>query len=209
MGLKKQTPKLFGLRVWHFSTFQFLNKKLERKKMPYLLCLKVWNELKEIDYKLALNVRGGGCPYCKGILDWACFPRKPRGIEDLENERRISFCCRSCRKRVTPASVRFLWKKVYVLLAVALEPERKMIGVCSRTVARWIKFWAKKLSIRSPFCVRFRYLLPVDFAFSLQSMISSFIKNGEIQFLSMAKFLRPLGCAPNLRYGDFRAEDAC
>lgn len=172
------------------------------------LCPLVWAFFKQIDCQKALQVKKSGCRLCKGILDWASFPRKPRGLEYLGGERRMSFCCRDCRKRVTPDSVRFLWKKVYVLLAVALEPERRIIGVCRRTVARWRQFWSDQLSVRSEFCAHFRYLLPVGFSFSCQSMLSSFSSGSDIQFALLARFLSPLGCAPWLRFHCFRAEDA-
>jgi hypothetical protein len=167
--------------------------------MPWL-CPIVWELLKRIDHEFAMKAKDEGCRYCKGKLDWASFPRKPRGIESLGPERRMSFCCRECRKRETPRSARFLWKKVYVLLAVALEPEVGMIGVGVRTVARWQAWWSEQLSEKSVFCVHRRYLLPVEFAFSLSSMVGSFTKDAWYDCLALARFLNPLGCAPSLRF---------
>ena len=167
--------------------------------MPWL-CPIIWELLKRIDYEIAMKAKAEGCRHCKGKLDWASFPRKPRGIECLHPERRMSFCCRNCRKRVTPQSSRFLWKKVYVLLAVALEPEVGMIGVGLRTVARWRAWWRDQLTEGSQFCVRFRYQLPVEFAFDLTSMIGVFHGGGRCNFVDLARFLNPLGCAPWLRF---------
>jgi hypothetical protein len=42
--------------------------------------------LVEIDRELAAKARAHGCPYCGG-------------------EMRLSYCCESCRRRTTPASV--------------------------------------------------------------------------------------------------------
>jgi hypothetical protein len=167
--------------------------------MPWL-CPIIWEFLKRIDYDLAIQAKDKGCRRCKGKLDWASFPRKPRGIECLQLERRMSFCCRICRKRLTPRSSRFLWKKVYVLLAVALEPELGLIGVGRRTVARWRVWWRAQLSEGSHFCGHFRYRLPIDFAFDLASMIGFFEKDARYDFVGLARFLHPLGCAPWLRF---------
>ena len=170
--------------------------------MQTWLCPTLWDRLKEIDYKLALKAKSAGCPHCQGVLDWASFARKPRGIEQTE-VRRFSLCCRQCRKRVTPRSTRFLWKKVYVLLAVVVGPEKGLMGVGLRTVGRWRQYWQEHLSCQSLFYVHFRYLLPVDFASNLHSMISSFS-----DWIAMAQFVSPLGCSPHLRFEHFRAEDA-
>jgi hypothetical protein len=164
--------------------------------------------LKQIDYEFAIKVKAKGCRCCKGKLDWASFPRKPRGIESLQSERRLSFCCRSCRKRVTPNSARFLWKKVYVLLVVAVEPVTGIVGVCRRTVERWRRWWQSELCENSLFCVHFRYCLPVEFSFDLGSLIEVFKKTDRINFIALSRFLSPLGCAPRLRFYKFRAEDA-
>ncbi len=167
--------------------------------MPWL-CPIIWELLKRNDYELAMKAKAEGCRHCLGKLDWASFPRKPRGLESLKPERRLSFCCRSCRKRMTPRSARFLWKKVYVLLAVALEPEVGMIGVCRRTVVRWRAWWSQQLFEGSLFCAHFRYYLPVEFAFDLRSMIGSFSKDASFNFVALARFLNPLGCAPGMRF---------
>ena len=77
-----------------------------------------WSLLFEIDQDLAETTRKNGCP-CGGRLHRANYPRKPRGGPDTLPETyqlRLSFCCDrdGCRKRVTPPSVRFLGRKVYL-----------------------------------------------------------------------------------------------
>jgi hypothetical protein len=172
------------------------------------LCLKNWELLKGIDYKIAVAAKAQNCPDCQGKLDWASFPRKPRGLDFLSDDRRFSLCCRQCRHRVTPASVRFLWRKIYISLVVALGSEHGGTELDRRTLGRWRLFWKQHLSVDSLFCQHFRHRLPVAFSFSLTSMIASFSIGTEIGLILMARFLSPLGCAPKLRFIKFCADDA-
>jgi hypothetical protein len=112
-----------------------------------------------IDAEHAERVHQCGCPQCGGALDHADYPRKPRGeLGEAAGsyERRCSFCCRvdGCRKRATPASLRFFGRKVYiaVLVIVASAAGRSMRltgrgrprsvqGVPARTVRRWLDWW--------------------------------------------------------------------
>lgn len=123
--------------------------------------------LAEIDAQHAERVRGEGCPECGGALDRADYPRKPRGeLGEAagEYERRCSFCCRvdGCRKRATPASLRFFGRKVYfaVLVMVASARARSMSltghgsprrvdGVPVRTVRRWLQWWQTAFALGS------------------------------------------------------------
>ena len=111
--------------------------------------------LAKLDAAEAERVRQGRCPYCGGRLHRADYPRKPRGIDDLaeEDQWRISFCCAECRRRTTPASLRFLGRKVYaavVVVAACLLREggelvRRVIGVWGAamwTIRRWMRWWA-------------------------------------------------------------------
>jgi hypothetical protein len=176
--------------------------------MQALLCPMVWGALKYFDLRIAERAKACGCPRCGGILDWASFPRKPRGIAGLGEERRLSLCCRVCRRRVTPASARFLWKKVYALLAVALEPVKRLIGVDRRTVGRWRQFWSRELSVQSPLVAQRRHWLPVEFNFDITSLIAVFEEKASLRINALTHLLSPLGCASWLRFRIFRAEDA-
>ena len=173
------------------------------------LCPVIWGQLKERDFKIALDAKSKGCPFCGGKLDWASFPRKTRGIDYLHDERRFSFCCRVCRKRVTPESNRFLWKNVYVLLFIALASAGGDLAVRVNrcTLQRWRMFWAEHLSVRSWFAGRIRYRLPIEFNCTLPSLVEKLISPTRPQFLRLANLLTILGCAPRLRFSDFRAED--
>src|SRR5262249_10544779 len=81
--------------------------------------------LRRLDDDLAATARADGCRVCGGALHSAAFTRKPRGGPadlDAECDKRHSFCCASanCRKRMTPPSVRFLRRKVYLGAVVVL-----------------------------------------------------------------------------------------
>jgi hypothetical protein len=116
-----------------------------------------WSFLFAVDQDLAQSAREKACP-CGGRLHCANYPRKPRGAEDLPEAYgyRFSFCCErdGCRKRVTPPSVRFLGRKVYLFAVVVLvsamrqgpSPRRvrelsQQFGADRRTIARWQVFW--------------------------------------------------------------------
>lgn len=111
------------------------------------------------DRDLAQAVRKGVCPFCQSPLPWANFSRKLRGgPADLSKEEtcRFSLCCSKvgCRKRLTPASLRFLGRRVYwgaiVVLIPAMEqgatPRRRrrlqeLFEVDARTLRRWRIWW--------------------------------------------------------------------
>jgi hypothetical protein len=82
-----------------------------------------WHFLVSVDQDLAQATRQKACR-CGGRLHRANYPRKPRGVDDLPADYawRFSFCCArdGCRKRVTPPSVRFLGRKVYLFAVVVL-----------------------------------------------------------------------------------------
>jgi hypothetical protein len=99
------------------------------------------------------------CPHCQGRLHRGDFRRKPRGAPAslaAEFATRFSLCCGrdGCRRRLTPFSVRFLARKVYVAAAVVLvaaamqgpSPARlnrlcALFGMTRRTARRWLEWW--------------------------------------------------------------------
>ena len=117
-----------------------------------------WSFLVAVDQDLAEEARKKSCP-CGGRLHAAHYLRKPRGtpVQLPEQERlRFSFCCDrdGCRKRLTPPSVRFLGRKVYlgaiVILISAMRqgpsPRRvhelsARFGADQSTITRWQTFW--------------------------------------------------------------------
>ena len=123
--------------------------------------------LLKLDEDLAAQCRKAGCS-CGGRLHSAIYPRKPRGNPpDVEEDCnwRYSFCCArdGCRRRCTPASFRFLGRKVFMAAVVVLisamghgaTPKRmaqlcEFVGVSRRTVERWRKWWLEDF-VRSSF----------------------------------------------------------
>jgi hypothetical protein len=83
--------------------------------------------LLDIDIKTAEAVKNEGCPYCKGVLHQANYPRIVFGLNPQLAplyDKRFSFCCADCRRRITPPSVRFLGRRrfassVFVLLCAS------------------------------------------------------------------------------------------
>ena len=120
-------------------------------------------QLFEIDVDLATRARAGRCSACGGALHAASYPRKPRGVPQglgAQFDRRHSFCCGawSCRKRLTPPSVRFLDRRVYVSVVVVLAAAlahgltgRRTRTLCAeldvdrRTLVRWQKWWRDEM----------------------------------------------------------------
>ena len=156
-----------------------------------------WSFLFSIDQDLAESTRQKGCP-CGGRLHCANYPRKPRGCSDdlpKEYRYRLSYCCNQdgCRKRVTPPSVRFLGRKVYlsavVILTAAMQqgptPRRvrelsKLIGANRSTISRWQIFWRKHFS-RTPFwkVARARLVPAVDLVALPRSIVDAFLRTDD------------------------------
>lgn len=119
--------------------------------------------LLSIDQDLGREAREGGCRVCGGRLHRADYPRQPRGAPEglgADFERRLSFCCgrEGCRKRLTPASVRFLGRRVWLGVVVTLacvathgvsgrraRRLREELGVDRRTLERWRRWWREEL----------------------------------------------------------------
>jgi hypothetical protein len=82
--------------------------------------------VKEDEHTAAVSQKAG-CPLCGGRLDRADYPRKPRGAVAGESlDRRISLCCcrEGCRRRVTPASLVFMGRRLYLAVVVLVETLR-------------------------------------------------------------------------------------
>ena len=166
--------------------------------------------LLNLDRRIAAEARVRGCPVCGGALHVASYPRKPRGVAGLpdEHDLRLSFCCaqEGCRKRTTPASVRFLGRRVYlgtivVLVAVLrhgaaatrIRDLQDLVGVSRRTVERWCRWWRTALT-KTAFwrgaCGGFAE--PVVVAQLPVSLLERFQGAAEEQLLRLLRFLGPL-----------------
>jgi len=166
-----------------------------------------------IDLDLAKATRAGGCR-CGGRLHSARYPRKPRGgPADLDPEyaRRASFCCAvdGCRGRVTPPSVRFLGRRVYlgavVVLGAAMmhgvTPQRaaqlrELLGASRRTLGRWQRWW-REVFVATAFWrgMRGHFVPAVDEHALPGSLLERFdARTGDTraQLIALLHFLGPL-----------------
>ena len=123
---------------------------------------------------------------------------------------RFSFCCDrdGCRKRMTPPSVRFLGRKVYlgavVILISAMRqgptPRRvrelsTLFGVDRATIARWQAFWRDHIP-QTPFwkVARARLVPVVDIVVLPLSLLEAFLRTKDPcqDWGHLLRFLSPL-----------------
>lgn len=166
-----------------------------------------YHVLAAIDLDLAETARRAGCS-CSGVLHSARYPRKPRGLpnDHQGDDRRASFCCATCRKRTTPASVRFLGRRVYlgavVVLATAMQQGttrwrasqlRELLGVSLQTLARWRAWWSEAFA-ESAFwkAARAAFSPPVASASAPSSLLERFAGVAHEQLAALLRFLAPL-----------------
>lgn len=189
-----------------------------------------WAFLFAIDQDLAAAARAERCPVCGCHLHCANYPRKPRGAGELPDayRQRLSFCCArdGCRKRVTPPSVRFLGRKVYlgavVILVSAMRqgptPRRvrelqELFGVSRRTIYRWRDFWNEHFPKTTFWQVNRARLVPVfeivDFP---RSLLEAFVGAGDDRhgWRQLLCFLSPITTTKGLvsKVSDDRQESA-
>jgi hypothetical protein len=167
--------------------------------------------LLRFDEDLAQAERTLGCRVCGKRLEVGDFRRKPRGVAlDLGERftRRFSFCCadRDCRKRRTPACLRFLGRKVYlgavVVLISALRcgatPWRmrrlhELVGVSRHTVARWRRWWSEALpGMRCWVGLAGTLIPPLAIADLPASLLERFAGSPDQRLLALLRWLSPL-----------------
>lgn len=126
---------------------------------PALLADRKLGRLQEkVDQDLAEKTRQSPCPRCGAKLHCDNYPRKPRGGPQ-QWDKRLSFTCAKERHRVTPPSVRFLGRKVYVAVVVVLvsamlhglsarrvEVLRQRLGIDRRTLEHWRAWWQQSFA---------------------------------------------------------------
>lgn len=171
-----------------------------------------WSFLFDVDCDLAETARQQACP-CGGRLHRANYPRKPRGgPRDLpaEYSSRISFCCArdGCRKRVTPSSVRFLGRRVYlgavVILVAAMRqgptPRRvrelsDLFDADRRTINRWRAFWQEYFPLTTFWKVARGRLVPAVKVDVLPlALLEAFVRSGQDRhgWKKLLLFLSPI-----------------
>ena len=150
------------------------------------------------------------CQRCGGKLDRANYLRSGCGMPaDASDDvkRRFSFCCRRCRRRRTPDSLRFLDGKVFpgtivTLLAVLQHGEtaerrgalRRAFRLDHRTLGRWRRWWRDDFEVSS-FWRGARGLLPlVGAGLPIpERLLAAFGAGQDVLdgLLAMARFLAP------------------
>lgn len=167
--------------------------------------------LLRFDEDLAAASRELGCWRCERRLHVSDYARKPRGVPAGLGERyheRLSFCCadRQCRKRRTPASWRFLGRKVYLAAVVVLvsamrcgpTPMRmralhELVGVSRHTVARWQVWWKQSLPDTRLWQAAAGTLVPpVQRAELPASLLDRFTGTAQQRLLALLGWLGPL-----------------
>ena len=163
--------------------------------------------LEKYDLEMLEKAQEGRCPVCGGPLHRGDYARKPNG-GPAQWDTRYSLCCArdGCRRRLTPASVRFFGRRAYVapffLLVSALNqgltPARvrrlsEIFGVDRRTLARWRQWWLENL-VRSAFWkeARARFMPLLSELRLPRSVLQAFGLPWRTQLLAALKFLAPL-----------------
>jgi hypothetical protein len=181
--------------------------------------VRLWSVLSAIDQDLAETTRKQGCS-CGGHLHCANYLRKPRGtpVQLPESQRkRLSFCCDrdGCRKRVTPPSVRFLGRKVYlgaiviVISAMRHGPTPRRVRELSerfvvdpRTIARWQVFWREHFPQTHFWKIARARLVPAVEVVSLPySLVDAFLSRHPRcrGWTNLLRFLSPITVPGGLR----------
>ncbi len=161
--------------------------------------------LLRIDEEFAAKTRAVGCA-CGGVLHSARYPRKPRGCPAQVREHygwRFSFCCARCDRRATPASVRFLGRRVYVAVVLTLVSPRgtttarhlaQQLHVSVRTLNRWRAWWHRDF-LHTPFwqSMRTRFKAPAPSEGLPQSLLERFDADTAAQRrVLLLRFISPL-----------------
>ena len=179
--------------------------KLFRDSRFYELLLK-------FDEDLAAETKRGRCRVCGGRLDSEPYPRKPRVPPTIQlpeqYDSRFSYSCavRTCRKRHTPASTRFLGRRIYlgviVVLATAMQQGpapwrmrrlREEFGMSPQTLERW-RVWWREAFVESAFwkAAKAAFSPPADEASAPRSLLERFGGDELDQLTGLLRFLAPL-----------------
>lgn len=167
---------------------------------------KFFQRLFELDEDELRKQQKAGCPRCGGRLDRADYARKPRGLpsqlglEPLFSVRFSLCCCREgCRRRLTPVSVRFLGRRVYVgvvvLLAAAVTLVAALLayGVPRRTVQRWKHWWTRMFPVSDFWLIaRARFVPPLEDGELPGALIERFFGDPASALQAALAFVAPI-----------------
>jgi hypothetical protein len=193
-----------------------MQKKNKRRPMyqQQLARPKVIELCRHVDYDLAQQAKEKGCRRCGCKVHQAHYARKPKGGPPqaksgvVEEERRYSYCCgqEGCRRRLTPPSVRFLGRRVYLGVVVVLvsalthglspgrvQRLREALGIDGRTLKRWRQWWLEQF-VHSPFwsAVRSRFLPPLCEQTLPLELCEHFQAQQQKGLLQLLQFLSPI-----------------
>jgi hypothetical protein len=171
-----------------------------------------------MDEDIAACCRAAGCP-CGGVLHGAQFWRKPRGKPaglDEAYDARFSFCCavRDCRQRMTPPSLRFLGRKVYLSTIVTLISAMQYgvttarlrrlseeLGIDRRSVARWRSWWLASFPATAFWrAASAAFMPPADLLRLPASLLERFAGDTEAQLLALLRWLGPITAGASMRH---------
>ena len=174
---------------------------------------RLYEALLKFDADLAAQARAGRCPWCGGgPLHSAKYERKPRGALvalPAGYDERYSFCCGrdGCRHRVTPPSLRFLGRKVYLGVVVVVATMmrhgvsaaraatlRRAVGASRETLSRWRHWWTTLLP-KTSFWTRARALFgtPVSAEELPASLLARFVAPDDVgRILKLLDFIKPV-----------------
>ena len=167
--------------------------------------------LRRFDEDLAEEAREQGCPHDGGVLHRADYERRPRGgpaTLGRKDRTRISYCCAEpgCRKRMTPPSMRFLGRRVYLgavvvlvsamrhgLLGRRVAELRELLGVARSTLVRWRRWWRETFA-HSPCFEMLRGHLadPVDLGRLPAALLERFDGDERQRLVALLRVLLPL-----------------
>ena len=163
--------------------------------------------LEKADSDMAEEAVAEGCDHCgEKKLHHGDYPRKSRGGPRWD--KRYSFCCArdDCRKRKTPASARFLGRKVYAGVVVVLvsammhglkrkrvERLRDELGISERTLERWRAWWLESFADR-PFwkTARARFMPRLDESRLPLSLVEAFDAKRRDGMARLLEFIAPI-----------------
>jgi len=165
--------------------------------------------LARLDEECVCRVAAARCVWCGGPLHRSDYGRKPRGgliaPEGEELVERFSLCCgwEGCRKRVTPPSLRFLARRVYlgvVVIVASLVAQglgsaaalRRATQVPPRTTRRWLSWWRGPFTATGVFVQLRAALVGVAQKELPESIVGRLPGSATEQVRAMLEWLLPL-----------------
>lgn len=167
--------------------------------------------LNTIDQDLAAQAQQAGCP-CSGKLHRSHYPRSPLGLpsgfRDYYQER-LSFCCETCRKRITPPSVRFFGRRwfpapIFILICVLklgindrrlLQVKRHLgIKISESTWKRWRRWWHETF-LQTKFWQQAKGLIPSILGTDIslpRDLLATFSGEFKDKLYLLLRFFSPL-----------------